>query len=111
MLFANESWRGYKFVDKPIPLSTMVEAFAHTSKRAQAEAFYLQAYAMTLLLRENWHGNVTSERDLVAALLEERTTPEALFSWAIRQRALPSHRDPLNAVYSYVQNGFRLDRD
>jgi hypothetical protein len=108
MVFAGESWEQYRFVAEPIPLETMVEAFAHTANPEATRAFYLEAYAMVRLLQGLWQDKTkSSEQDLVALLTSERATPESLFEEALRERAGTLDRPPLALLETFIENGFR----
>jgi hypothetical protein len=109
MIFAKESWAQYRFVTQPIPLATMVEAFAHTSKPEQAEAFYMEAYGMVRLLQTLWKkSEPSSEADLVDALLDRQVTPDALFQTALHERSPESKLAPLDQLQAFIASGFGL---
>jgi hypothetical protein len=128
LVFARESWKNYRFDGDIVPLETMVSAFPHGISPEQAEAFYLQAYAMMKLLADLWRGggawtqpllgvfdaqrardNVTSERDLALALLTGKASPETLFSWAVVQRTANLRPSPERLLERYIANRFVLD--
>jgi len=109
MVFAAEPWSSFRFDAPPLDLDHMVGAFPHGITKQSAEAFYGQAFAMVMLLRDLCaKRDGCNEAELVHALRDGSAEPETLFSWAIRRRAPNIYGSELSLLQDYVTRGFRL---
>ena len=85
MVLANDPWEEWRPERPALPLDRMVH-YSVDQQGESPEAFYGQAYAMlTFLLRLGDRSQQTGVQQLVAALREGDTTPDALFEWALRK--------------------------
>lgn len=96
-----------------LPIQSMVQTFPQTADAESAEAFYGQAFAMTVFLSKLCQNSTPcSVRDLVNALDSGAVRPEGLFDWAVSKRGADLVRTARLPLWDdYVANGLQLNRE
>jgi hypothetical protein len=88
----------------------MVQTFPQAVSAAEAEAFYGQAFAMTVFLEKLCKNRESCDvAELVHALESGATAPDTLFDWAVSRRGSDLARTARLPLWDdYVENGLRF---
>ncbi len=113
LLGGERQWLGWRPKGALLPIDSMVQTFPQTASAESAEAFYGQAFAMTVFLNELCENSAPCGLpDLVNALASGAVKPEALFDWAVSKRGADLVRTARLPLWDdYVANGLQLSPD
>jgi hypothetical protein len=111
MLIGDENeWSRWRPKGPLLPPERMVQTFPQAASAEEAEAFYGQAFAMTVFLNKLCENDASCDlSDLVRALETGAARPETLFDWAVNQRGSDLVRTARLPLWDdYVANGMQF---
>ena len=114
MLIGSETeWLRWRPKGPLLPPERMVQTFPQAASAEEAEAFYGQAFAMTVFLNKLCENDASCDlRDLVRALETGVVRPETLFDWAVSQRGTDLVRTARLPLWDdYIANGLQFGPD
>ena len=108
-----DEWLRWRPKGPLLPPERMVQTFPQAASAEEAEAFYGQAFAMTVFLNRLCQNDTSCDlRDLVRALETGVVRLEALFDWAVSQRGSDLVRTARLPLWDdYIANGLEFGPD